>query len=66
MGAHALAAALRDGALPQLEELIFGDNAFSDAARGAIAAVCRARGIVCKRDRFSDALLDEQVVRRTA
>ena len=54
-------AALRDGALPELETLCIGYNAFSDAAREVICQTCKKRNIICKKDRFGNALLEDRV-----
>jgi hypothetical protein len=61
VGVLALAAALRDGALPELETLCIGYNAFSDAAREVICQTCKERNIICKKDRFGEALLEDRV-----
>lgn len=64
VGVRALASALNEGALPALETLCLGGNAFCDAAREDICQACKNRGILCKKDRFGDALLDEVVAPR--
>ena len=44
-GASALAAALSEGALPELKMILIGNNRFGEAAKAQLKAACEAREI---------------------